>query len=237
MNEPLGVRPPVPRLYLVGARALFASDAAWLDALERAAAAVAPWLDPEFFETTSRGADTQEFVPVALQVRIEPDADATERAAAACARLRRANPMLPLYLNAAADAAELGYDGEHWAERRIPAAPPQPHAAPTAMPRLAASVHSTAALARAAQAGAGFAVFGAIWKPAWKDVPAHGLGALAAVARHASIPVLAIGGVTPARVRACRRAGAVGIAVASGVLGTPDVAAALGAYMSALRDG
>lgn len=221
--------PLCPHLYMVGARALFRDDNAWLDALERVAGAASSWLPLAADDLASAASDLQPArLRLALQVRIEASPGAAALAARACARLRRVAAALPLYLNAAADAQRLGYDGPHWPERRIPTTGATQHPA-------AASVHSAAALAQAAAAGAAFVVFGAIWAPAWKDVPALGLAALTALATTATIPVVAIGGVTPARVGDCLRAGASGVAVASGLFRAPDSAAALAAYVTALQ--
>jgi thiamine monophosphate synthase len=49
------------------------------------------------------------------------------------------------------------------------------------------------------------------------------------------LPVYALGGVTPGRVEDCLRAGAVGVAVISGVLGAPSPAAAIADYLRALE--
>jgi thiamine monophosphate synthase len=57
---------------------------------------------------------------------------------------------------------------------------------------------------------------------------------LEAVVGTAGAPVVAIGGVTPARVAEAAAAGAHGVAVVSGVWHTPDAAAALTTYLDAL---
>jgi thiamine-phosphate pyrophosphorylase len=64
--------------------------------------------------------------------------------------------------------------------------------------------------------------------------PGAGPTALAAVCRAAMRPVLALGGVTPARVTACLDAGAHGVAVLSGIVAAPDPGAATRAYLDAL---
>ncbi|MGH9093660.1 MAG: thiamine phosphate synthase [Acidimicrobiales bacterium] len=68
---------------------------------------------------------------------------------------------------------------------------------------------------------------GPVWSTSTKDAgPAIGLDRLAAVCRAVSLPVVAIGGVTPANAAACRAAGAAGVAVVSAICGQPDPAAA-----------
>jgi thiamine-phosphate pyrophosphorylase len=61
---------------------------------------------------------------------------------------------------------------------------------------------------------ADFLVFGTVFRTASKpaDAPVAGLDALAEASRRSTVPVLAIGGVTPDRATACRMAGAAGIA-------------------------
>jgi thiamine-phosphate diphosphorylase len=75
------------------------------------------------------------------------------------------------------------------------------------------SVHSVAAALEAEREGADFVIFGPVWSSASHPgaTPA-GRDALAAVVRALRIPVVAIGGVTEARVAECRSAGAAGYA-------------------------
>ncbi len=215
-----GVEPDsrVPQLYLVAARALFPDDGTWLDAIARTG------------EALKQLHSHSEIVPlhIALQVRIEAATDPAALAARALECVRQTAPATPVYLNAEADAEALSFDGIHWPERRIPVRAPRTH-----LP-CAASVHSLAALRSAELAGACFAVFGAIWTPTWKQDAARGVADLSMLVTQARIPVLAIGGITPARASACLRAGAAGIAVASGVLTASDPTAALAAYSHAL---
>jgi len=214
----------IPHLYLVAARELFATDELWLESLERVAEALSRLaLDRD----TARipGAALE----VALQVRIETELGALHLAAQALERVHQAAPAVRLFLNAAADAASLGYDGVHWPERRIP---DRPGALP--LPA-AASVHSEAALHRAENAGASFVLYGPVWSPGWKKLAGRGIDSLGALAARAMVPVLAIGGITPERVPACLGAGAAGVAVASGVFRAADSRAALAAYAAVLR--
>jgi thiamine-phosphate diphosphorylase len=81
---------------------------------------------------------------------------------------------------------------------------------------LGRSVHSVAAAREAEAEGADFVIFGPVF-----DTPSHpgqrgrGLAALGEVAAAVRIPVLAIGGLDPARGRECRQAGAAGWAAIS----------------------
>ncbi|HLY39377.1 MAG TPA: thiamine phosphate synthase [Candidatus Binatia bacterium] len=76
-----------------------------------------------------------------------------------------------------------------------------------------------------AAAGADFAFFGPVWETPSKS-GAQGAARLAAAIRAAKIPVLAIGGVTPARVADVRAAGAAGVAVIRAILAADDPGAA-----------
>ena len=75
------------------------------------------------------------------------------------------------------------------------------------------SVHSRESALAAEQDGADYVVYGPVWPSAsHPEVTPVGVGALADVARAVRIPVLAIGGITEARIAECHRAGAAGYA-------------------------
>ena len=75
------------------------------------------------------------------------------------------------------------------------------------------SVHALEAAVRAQIEGADFVIFGPVWESTTHpDVTPAGLVALHAVAGSVRIPVLAIGGVTEARIAECLAAGAAGYA-------------------------
>jgi thiamine-phosphate pyrophosphorylase len=76
-------------------------------------------------------------------------------------------------------------------------------------PLLAVSCHSAAGVIQASANGAVFAVFAPVFEK--RDASPVGLDALRQACR-ATIPVLALGGVTPTNARACLEAGAAGIA-------------------------
>lgn len=167
--------------------------------------------------------------PVAIQVRMKGASRA--KAGVLAARVREMVPRgVPLLLNGEATLAErLGYSGVHWPEDDIPAAPP-PH--PLAF--RSAAVHSVEAARRAERAGADLAVFGAVYAPGSKPGTGAGVDALSAVARATALPVFAIGGIHPQQVAECLRAGAYGVAVVSGILGAPDIRAAVDLYQEML---
>lgn len=69
------------------------------------------------------------------------------------------------------------------------------------------------------------------------DQPPAGISALRSFCRTADpVPTLALGGITPERVRACREAGAEGVAVLSGIMEAEAPVAATRAYLRALGE-
>ena len=99
------------------------------------------------------------------------------------------------------------------------------------------STHSLAAARAAAAGGADFVVFGPIF-----DTPSKrgygtpfGLEALAEVTRSVRLPVLAIGGLTSARVAGVRQRGASGVAVVAAISEADDPTAAAAALRAALE--
>ena len=100
---------------------------------------------------------------------------------------------------------------------------------------LGASVHTLGEAQQAAEDGADYVTFSPVFATASKPgTPGAGLDALRDVALAvAPVPVFALGGVTPARVAACREAGAGGVAVLSGLMDAADPRAAVAAYQRA----
>jgi len=102
--------------------------------------------------------------------------------------------------------------------------------------RIGASVHSLDDARAAEAAGADWVVFGPVYDTASKrqyGAP-QGLERLAAVTRAVSIPVVAIGGITPARVGEVRAAGARGVGVISAILTADSPAEATRTFLKAL---
>src|SRR5262249_59475636 len=99
-----------------------------------------------------------------------------------------------------------------------------------------ASVHSLDEARRAESDGADFIVFGPVYDTPskWPYGPPQGLAALASVAGSVGRPVLAVGGITAARVAEVRAAGARGVAVISAILGARRPADATKAFLDAL---
>jgi thiamine-phosphate pyrophosphorylase len=103
--------------------------------------------------------------------------------------------------------------------------------------RVGASVHALAEAVAAAEAGADWIIFGPVYDtPSKRGYGApQGLEALERVAHAVSVPVIAIGGITPDRVAEVRRAGAHGVAAISAILSAPSPADATRRFLDALN--
>jgi thiamine-phosphate pyrophosphorylase len=100
------------------------------------------------------------------------------------------------------------------------------------------SAHGEAEALEAVADGADFLLLGTIWpSPSHPGGEAAGTGLVRAVAATTAAAVVAIGGVTPARVEEALEAGAHGVAVLSGVWDAPDPVAAAMAYLEATGAG
>jgi thiamine-phosphate pyrophosphorylase len=101
---------------------------------------------------------------------------------------------------------------------------------------IGASVHGVDGALDAEAGGADFVVFGPVYETASKRAygPPQGLDALARVTGAVQVPVLAVGGITPARVPEVLARGARGVAAIGAILGAPDPARAIRAFIDAL---
>lgn len=164
----------------------------------------------------------------------EAPAETFERAAGRfVSALRERRPGVVIGVNTRVDVARrlgvglhVGQRGPTVAEARAmrPDAP------------LSAAVHSSEEAVAAAEAGAAAVLFSPVFETTSKPGRAGaGLDALAACcAAVPGTPVIALGGVTRARVAGCLAAGAHGVAVLSGILHAADPAAATRRYLQAL---
>ncbi|HEX4406634.1 MAG TPA: thiamine phosphate synthase [Polyangia bacterium] len=199
-----------PRLYLITDRHATAGRA--LVDVVRAALAAAP-------------------VDIAVQLR-EKDLDG--RALTALAhelRVLTRAAGAALYINDRVDVAlAVGADGVHLGGRAL-----SPADVARVAPALdvAVSTHTRAEVEAAARfPNVRFAVFGPIWDTPSKRPygPPVGLHALRAAAT-AGLPLLALGGVTPARVAEARAAGAIGVACIRAICSADDPGAALASLL------
>jgi thiamine-phosphate pyrophosphorylase len=122
-----------------------------------------------------------------------------------------ATSSIPVIVSARCDVAlATGAAGVNLPERDIPAASARALLGDRLVGR---SVHSLTGAVRAERDGADFVIFGPIWATASHRAGAMaGLASLAEVASRLRIPVIAIGGVTEARIAECLAAGAAGYA-------------------------
>lgn len=106
----------------------------------------------------------------------------------------------------------------------------------TGIRMIGVSAHSPAEARAAEEAGADYITLSPIFETASKPGygPALGTEALRAIAVAVSIPVLALGGVSPANAGACMAAGAAGIAVMGSVMGAQSPEAVVRDLLAAL---
>ena len=98
------------------------------------------------------------------------------------------------------------------------------------------SVHSVSEAMQAEAEGADYVVFGPVYETPSKHMYGRplGLSKLEEAARAVRVPIVGIGGVTAARARDMRSAGAFGVAVIAAVLGAEDAGAATRALLEAV---
>jgi thiazole tautomerase (transcriptional regulator TenI) len=120
------------------------------------------------------------------------------------------------------------YGGVHWGQEAMPKYNTSVISNMQRL-RLGVSVHSIDEAKIAEERGADYLFFGHVYATNSKpDLDPRGLHALAEVCSGVSVPVIAIGGIEPANIRAIRSTGAQGVAVISYLWGndSPDRAAA-----------
>ena len=102
--------------------------------------------------------------------------------------------------------------------------------------RVGASVHSLEDAIEAEAKGADWLVFGPVYDTPSKRAygAPQGLDALAKVTGRVRLPVIAIGGITPTRVREVRAAGAHGVAAIAAILAAPSPGDAVRRFLEAL---
>ena len=169
-----------------------------------------------------------------LRVRQAPVARLFEVAESLAEASRTAGTLV--VVNDRVDVAlAAGAGGVHLREDSLPAGAVRRVAGPGL--RVGRSIHAAGQAAKLRGEGLDYLFMGTVYATAShpERAPA-GLGAVAAAAAQAVAPVLAIGGVTPARVRELAPLGVYGVAVLSGVWGRERPARAVARYLKVLRE-
>jgi thiamine-phosphate pyrophosphorylase len=135
-----------------------------------------------------------------------------------------------LFINGRPDIAEVvGADGVHCPENGFP-----PEAIQQYWPEFSvgASVHSLEAAKKAEKEGADFLLFGPVFFTPSKEEygKPQGTDRLEKVCESTSIPVFAVGGVTPEKVPECLQAGAFGVSGISALMEADDVGGKVEAF-------
>ena len=172
----------------------------------------------------------------AIQLR-EKDLSDTEltQFARAIAELCR-NYEAKLFINTNTRIAlEVGAAGVHLPANAAPVGEIKPQTTDDFY--IGCSVHSLAAAQKREVEGADFVTYSPIYPTASKPGygPAVGVEGLAKVIENVRLPVFALGGVTPARVKECLAAGASGVAVMSGVMISTNAKKQARHYLDTLR--
>ncbi|MET0556736.1 MAG: thiamine phosphate synthase [Vicinamibacteria bacterium] len=131
-------------------------------------------------------------------------------------------------------ALMLGADGVHLGQDDLPPAEARRLLGPDAI--VGWSTHSVEQLDEAAAEPVDYVAFGPVFPTATKrDAdPVVGLDRLRTARARTARPLVAIGGITTGNARATAAAGADGLAVISGLLSAPDLAAAARAFAAAI---
>jgi thiamine-phosphate diphosphorylase len=141
---------------------------------------------------------------------------------------------VPLLVNSRVDLARAaGASGVQLTARSLPVAAVRAHVPTLAV---ALSVHEADEAVRAEADGADLLLLAPVHAPLSKPLarPALGEAGLAAIAARTTLPVIALGGMTPDRVAPAIAAGAAGVASLGGVLGADAPLRALETFLSAL---
>jgi len=131
-------------------------------------------------------------------------------------------------------AMAAGADGVHLASNAIPASEARKLLGESRL--IGVSTHNPDEVRSAADAGADFVVFGPVFAPLSKGSysPPYGRHGLVAACNATSLPVFALGGITPAGVAELAGSGAAGVAVIGSVIGAENPALAAKSLLDAL---
>jgi thiamine-phosphate pyrophosphorylase len=168
---------------------------------------------------------------IQLREKDLPDSQLLELATTAAALCREYGAVL-LVNGPPEIALQAGAAGTHWPESKIGEA----HATADRYPNLiqGASIHHATGIAETN--GLSYLVFGSIYPThSHPGAPPAGLDQLTQIAAATSLPLYAIGGITPDRIPACLSAGAHGIASIAAIWDNNDIATAIQEFLQQLE--
>jgi len=142
---------------------------------------------------------------------------------------------IPLIINDRLDIMlALDADGVHLGPEDMPVAIAR-RLAPGKI--IGASVNSLSDLSKAQQSGADYVGIGPVFPTATKQDlrPVLGLDGLQSITARATVPCVAIGGITPDNAASVVRAGVSGVCAISAILGQPDICAAVRRFRKAIN--
>ena len=166
-----------------------------------------------------------------IRARSVEDSELEDTAQRALDVIRSVNVRIPVVLNGSETmAVHLGFDGFHIRESQIH------RFRPISSPLFrSVAVHSLEVVQRHSESlSADVLVCSPIFLSTWKNSEPRGLKWLKEMVEATKLPVFALGGVTPARVKECIHAGAAGVAILSGIMGVTDPGDALRRYSMSL---
>jgi len=141
-----------------------------------------------------------------------------------------------LLINDRADIAKyIGADGVHLQSNSLPIRRVRQFIGPQAL--IGKSTHALHDVLAAEAEGADFLVLGPIYDTPSKKTygPPLGLEILEQACQQSTLPIYAIGGITPERVHEVKRAGAYGVAAISAILESTDIPSVTRQFLQALE--
>ena len=137
----------------------------------------------------------------------------------------------PLILNGATRTAlQYRFNGVHWPEVRISGEGTQGMELDT----VSASIHGDELVDSAIRKGVNQLVFAPIFQPDWKNARPRGLKSLQTLAHKSTVPIYALGGVTPGNCGSCLASGAHGVAALSSICASEHPCEVVDSYLAVL---
>jgi thiamine-phosphate pyrophosphorylase len=191
---------------------------------------------PAFLAALAEALDAGDVAALQIRLKDAPDAE-IERVTRAVLPIAQAHEVAVIMNDRPDLAAKLGCDGVHVGQDDLSCAEARRIVGKTAM--VGVTCHDSRHLAmEAAEAGADYVAFGAMFETSTKDAPTRcELETLTIWQETMQIPCVAIGGITPENCGPVVQAGADFIAVSSAVWSHPQgPGAAVKAFLTAIND-